>query len=539
VKFKASWLIVTIVIYFLLILSLIKWGLPNESHPYTYHMDEWHQLHSVKAVFKYGTPNVEKAAYGPLFHFFLSGIYLLPFMALGIINPFLVKSDFTALAMQARIFEILRLNTLIFGILSIILLAKIVKDYFKINPLATVIFFTFTPIWLSLSNYFKYDIALIFWILLALFFLLRYEKTATFKNFLLAAIPCGLALSTKISALPIVLVYLFAYFLFTPRQKWNFINLFKGISLLLGIFLLAGIPYIFYTKGGFKDFFYYNLVTNPNESLNYNLGMNFWSFLFLKLYPTLFGHFFYWIFIVSFFFFTTLKQEILKKKTFQLILFSFIVFFISLIPLKLFVSNRGLLLLPFMTIIVSLFVNRVLQTIPRNLRLIFALILTIGIAFQIIESFSWILIKMKNDPREVSSLWIIENIPEGTLIGVEDIVVYQMPPNIILREYTMRESGISVINRFRYKIVDAFTEELPPVVVITDRELVNYQKKSPKKALISRLRSEGYVIKAEFQPNFRLYEKFSSKINFYLSGLVPSPTITVYTRQVVFACSSR
>ena len=538
-KFKAPWLIITIVIYFLLILSLIKCGLPNGSHPYTYHMDEWHQLHSVKAVFKYGTPNVEKAAYEPLFHFFLSGIYLLPFMALRIINPFLVKSDFTALAMQARIFEILRINTLIFGILSIILLAKIVKDYFKINPLVTVILFTFSPIWLSLSNYFKYDIALIFWILLAIFFLLKYEKIPTFENFLLAAIPCGLALSTKISALPIVLIYIFAYFLFTPKSDWHFVNLLKGTGLLLGIFLLAGIPYIFYTKGEFKDFFYYNLVTNPNESLNYNLGMNFWPFLFLKQYPTIFGHFFYWIFIVSFFFFTILKREILKEKTFQLILFSFFVFFVSLIPLKLFVSNRGLVLLPFMAIIVGLFIDRVRQTIPKNIRLLLSLILAVGIVFQIAESFSWILIKLKNDPREVSSLWLVENIPKGTLIGIEDIIVYQMPPNIILQEYTMEESGISVTNHFRYKIVNAFTEELPPVVAITDRELANYQKKSLKKALISRLKSEGYIIKAEFQPNSWLYEKFGSKINFYLSGLVPSPAITVYARQVVFACNSR
>jgi len=192
-----------------------------------------------------------------------------------------------------------------------------------------------------------------------------------------------------------------------------------------------------------------------------------------------------------------------------------------------------------MAIIVGLFIDRVRQTIPKNIHLLLSLILAVGIVFQIAESFSWILIKLKNDPREVSSLWLVENIPKGTLIGIEDIIVYQMPPNIILQEYTMEESGISVTNHFRYKIVNAFTEELPPVVAITDRELANYQKKSLKKALISRLKSEGYIIKAEFQPNSWLYEKFGSKINFYLSGLVPSPTITVYARQVVFACNSR
>lgn len=524
-----------ICIYSVLTFLILSWGLPNEGHPYTYHMDEWHQLHSVKAVFKYGTPNVEKAAYGPLFHFFLSGIFLLPFMALGIINPFLVKSDFSALAMQARIFEILRLNTLIFGILSILVLAKIVKDYLKINPLVTVIFFTFTPIWLSLSNYFKYDIALVFWILLSLLFLLRYQKRPIFRLYLLAAIPCGLALSTKISSLPIVLIYIYAYFLFTPKKQWKLINLFKGIGALLGIFLLAGVPYLFYTKAGFKDFFFYNLIINPKESANYILGMNYWVFLFFRQYPAMFGKVFYWLFIVALFFLAIVKKNEVTGKSFRFILFSFIVFFLSLVPLKLFVFNRGLVLLPFMAIIIGLFVERASDILPRRFKKIFIFILTIAIVYQSLESFSWVLPKFEKDPRQVSSAWLAENIPPGTTIGVEEVVIYQEPPDIILKEYCLKESGVNVNNRFYYQLVNGSTKDLAPVVVVTNRLLAEKQKRSGKKDLIVRLNKEGYIIVAEFKPNLWLYSKFNDDINFYIPNLVPSPMITVYRKEFAFA----
>src|SRR3989344_2372378 len=102
-------------LYAVLSISVIDWGIPNNQHPFTYHMDEWHQLQSVRATFKYLTPNIEGAAHGTIFHFVLSGIYLAPFYLLRIVDPFLIKSGLSEIAMQAKLFEILRLNTLMFG----------------------------------------------------------------------------------------------------------------------------------------------------------------------------------------------------------------------------------------------------------------------------------------------------------------------------------------------------------------------------------------------------------------------------------------
>ena len=164
-----------IFIYFLAMISVIDWGIPNPNHPYNYHMDEWHQLESIKFLFKYGSPNLPGAANGTVFHFLLSGIYLLPFVLLKIIDPFSIKSGIDSLAMQQKLFEILRLNTLIFGVLSLFMLSNLVKKYFKSSATLPLVFFTITPLWLSLSNYFKYDIALIFWVIASLFYLLKYR----------------------------------------------------------------------------------------------------------------------------------------------------------------------------------------------------------------------------------------------------------------------------------------------------------------------------------------------------------------------------
>lgn len=163
---------VIIFVYVLAMLSVISYGIPNANHPFNYFMDEWHQSQSVRDLFKYGTPNISGAANGSIFQFFLTGIYLIPFQIFGVINLFAIKSSVINLDLQFRLFEILRLNTLIFGIGSITLIAYISKKYFRLNSFLTAFLFVINPLWLMLSNYFKYDIALMFWILVSMLFLL-------------------------------------------------------------------------------------------------------------------------------------------------------------------------------------------------------------------------------------------------------------------------------------------------------------------------------------------------------------------------------
>jgi hypothetical protein len=119
---------IIIVIYILLMLSIINWGNPNLNHPYNYHMDEWHQFMAVKSLYQHGTPNVEGAAHGTVFQFILSGIYLVPFIMLHIIHIGLLK---VSLVEQNTLFIILRINTLLFGILSLIVIALFLLQFLE------------------------------------------------------------------------------------------------------------------------------------------------------------------------------------------------------------------------------------------------------------------------------------------------------------------------------------------------------------------------------------------------------------------------
>ena len=44
-----------LLIYVVTMLFLIKWGVPNISHPFNYAMDEWHFSQALRAFFNHGT----------------------------------------------------------------------------------------------------------------------------------------------------------------------------------------------------------------------------------------------------------------------------------------------------------------------------------------------------------------------------------------------------------------------------------------------------------------------------------------------------
>ena len=77
---KKSLLILVIIFYSALLLSFLSWGVPNSAHPFTYHMDEWHQLMAVKAIVKYGTTTIPGSAEIPFVYPASSIIYLIPFI---------------------------------------------------------------------------------------------------------------------------------------------------------------------------------------------------------------------------------------------------------------------------------------------------------------------------------------------------------------------------------------------------------------------------------------------------------------------------
>ncbi len=518
--------------YVVLMISIIDWGIPNLSHPFNYQMDEWHQLQAIRATFENFSANVPGSAHGTMFHFILSGLYLIPFFALHIINPFIIKSSTEFLNVQQSLFEILRINTFLFGAFSIIVIAKIARDYLRVNSSVSAILFVFSPLWLSLGNYFKYDIALVFWISLSLLYLFKFGSRPTLKNYLIAGIFCGLGVATKISALPILIVYIVSFFVFS--QKINFRNLFFGQLVFFITVIFLGTPDLVLGKGSYKEFLYSNLVSGSNgfENLLTEFG-SWWQYLYFKIFPIDFGYGFFAVYVFGIIYWIFLSIKYLLKKT-QLykneffLLFCFLMFLLSLIPLRVGASgNRLLVLLPFFALLSASF----LKKITKNLnipRLQMSILITLIVVIQVFQSMTTVFIKWLPDVRQTSSVWIEKNIKKGSLIGIENIPIYQLLPDVAVREFYSEEKAT---NNFKYEVIHASSKNLPSVIIITNRYLeYDYFKISSKKKLLDRLKQEEYKEVVNFKPPEILYTFIGNDLNFFISGLVSVPTITIFKK---------
>src|SRR3989344_6049474 len=486
-------------------------------------MDEWHDFKVISNLYKHLTPNIPEAnGNGFVFYYLFAGLLLVPYMLLGVTSPFLIGSPVEALLTQERLFSVFRINALLFGLFTIYFLTKIAREHLKTNGFVTVFFFTFTPIWLSLSNYVKYDIPSLFWVVVSLYLMMEYGKKEKLKYFVGAGVTTALAIATKASGIPLFGVYIFSYFLYTPQSSRRLGSFLAGIITALAVFVIAGVPDLLIGRGSYGEYFWANLVRSPATSSNYILGSQWYVFLLKDVYPGIFGHPMIIMFAVSLLYLLFFVRN--KSPNVILVLFSLLIFSLSLVPLKLFAwGARTLVLLPHMALLISIFLSRL------KLSKVVVLILFVGMVYQLSESLSWVSIKLMPDPRSTSSAWIQKNVVWGSIIGVENIPVYQSLPDVVNKEYHQNLYNVPGPRKFRYEIVDANSNSLPQTVVVSDADIaVNYFDKSPKKDLVSRLRREGYKEEKFFAP-LDFYKFFGTEKMFFFSKLVPTPvSISVF-----------
>ncbi|PIR79715.1 MAG: hypothetical protein COU25_03825 [Candidatus Levybacteria bacterium CG10_big_fil_rev_8_21_14_0_10_35_13] len=528
---------IVLVIYSVTMLSIIGYGIPNASHPFNYFMDEWHQGQAVRNLFTQGSPNIEGSANGSIFQFFLTGLYLVPFIVFGIVNPFAIKSSVLQLDVQYTLFEILRLNTLFFGLASILLFYYICKKYFQLNTFTAIFFFVFNPVWIMLSNYYKYDIALMFWILLSFLFFLRYSEKQNFLNYLLAGIFSALALSTKLSPLPLLLVYILIYFMFTKDRIKNISWLIAGLFLYTITFIAFGIPDIILGKGNLTEYLNSNLLETPAlECSNIILPTNLWIYLTTDLYPSIFGHIFYFGFVLSFVgFCLSLRKNLVNNKANLVLFMCLILFLLSLYPLKIgATNNRVLVLLPFMVIFLAGFINWFLNKLKRNLLKLIILTVIMGVVvIQIFETYSWVYVKLSNDPRQTSSEWILKNISKGEALGIENIPIYQSLPDIVLKEFYLKQYAITQDFNYNYVVLSSYDKKYPNFIIMTNDEFDSkYLIESESKSILKKIKKQNYRKISQFTPDFKYLNLFTNDLNYQISGLIQAPiTVSIYEKK--------
>lgn len=526
--YKSKILFTIISSYVLLETITIKWGIPNQYHPFPYHMDEWHQLGAVGNTYRFGTPNTAGSANGTMLHFILSGVYLGVLSLIKVIDPFSLQID--NFAMREKIFILLRTQTIIYGVLAILLFYKI-ASFLKASPRVATFLFTFSPIWIMLSGYFKYDIALLFWILLSIYTLLIYSIKKNTIFFILSGIISGLAVSIKISAIPLLAIYIMSYFLFSSVRQYKPIII--GLLSFILTVILFGAPDTIFGKGNLYDYFYTNVISGPQDSTNFILNSTVFNYLTIKHFPVIFGHIFYYFSFICLIIITifTINKKFVDSKQEVFIILAFLIFASSLVPLKIWaIGNRSLVLLPFLSLFVGLCISK-LAVYPK-IRQVSKSLITIIIVLHIFESFLWINIKLQEPPQQTSSKWISKNIKTDGAIGIENIPIYQKLPDILVKEFYLKEYKVDYKNIYSYEVINSKTTKFPQFVILTDDNIHSKLfKLSPKNELTQKLKKNKYKILKSFKSDLGGLKFIISDKDFYMASLIAQPNeISIYER---------
>lgn len=518
--------------------SLSPWGLPNNNHPFPYFMDESHQLQAVRTVIKYGTSNYPQQENGPMFHYIVSAALVSPLVAFGAIDPFAIKSAISSNDIQRAIYIAFRMVILLFGVLSLLTMIRISK-ILKINSALVLLLVVLTPVWLSISNYFKYDIPFVFWTLLSFYLMLLYSQKNSSKIFLLAGATSALALATKITAVPLLVIYILSFFYFTKKPLKSIQTFFYGLVVYVITFIFLGIPDIIFGGRSMSEYLYYNIFLNPQNDKLFLFGVNRTQYLFGQLFPTIFGHFFFYFSVISVGYLVFklinlfVNHKLRNEKVSVFLLLTILLFSVSFIPLWIIGANRALIILPFLVLSTGIFTKDIYSNLSRVGKIIFVLILIFGFTLQSFETYSWVVLKFYSPPQVVSSSWIYKNLPKNTLIGIENVPVYQMLPDIVVKEYYETQYNIKKKYNFKYKIIDEKSEKLPPVIILSNSQFeYKYKKTSPKKSLLLRMYKENYHEIASFSPNPNFYKLFTNDINFVMTGMQAVPLkISVFIKK--------
>jgi len=495
-------LIGVILVYVVVELSLLNWGLPSQRRVFTYHMDEWHSLMAIKSIWQQGTNNVAGAANGTMGHFLLSGLSLIPLVLTRFIDIRLMDSAVTGLEMQRRIFQVLRLNTLVFGVLAALMVYLILKKHFRVKPSWGIVMLVFSPAWLVFSNYFRYDIALVFWILLALWWMLRYGKDLKRSSYLWAGITTGLAIATKLSALPLLALYFFAFFYYSKREKRDYRLLFWGLSIAWLVVVFWGVPDWLLGTGDYRRVI--EMIRGLESMVELLPGMSWWRYWLLIRLPESLGYGLVLGFLLALV--IRLKQRE-KKKDEWFLLIGLMFFLISLGYLKMAAtSNRILVLLPFLVVISG-------AVLSRKKVLTGLMILLMGV--QVGQGWLRVRIKWQLDPRQVASDWLEQEIPRGQVIGLENIPIYQMIPDGLLKDFYWQEHGLTSEGKHSYRIVEVQSDSLPEVMVITNHDQTKKKAYEQKQALIERLKEEGYEEAVSFSRSVKEFDSIPSRISVF------------------------
>ena len=453
-------------IIIILIGIALRWDSLNWARPYYFHPDEVRLMYAVNDI-SWHNPNPKFFAYGSL------PIYLLKIVdeagkALAQntpINQWLARLAARPLALD-DFFLTGRALSALFASLTLILLYLFGRRFFSSRvALWSTAFLSFTVLHIQLAHFLTVDVMLTFLILLAMYFmaaivaerparlspfasfaLLENEGQERFSriggNYLLAGIAIGLALATKISALPLYLVLLGAHLLRLLKKSrpagllWGLFM----VSLVLSVVVFLGCePYAFLD---FKEFYRQTKeqsdmvrgLTQPPYVIQYEKTAPYLYHLkHLLLYGmglplgflTLAGSL--GMILAMGFRLKAYLTDRLKGFDAYFTNADRVVLVILLWVLPVFATVGGfnvkflrymLPLIPFLCLLGAIWLEQLLQRFPAWKSVIYAIVsLTIG--FAVFYAAAFVSVYHRPDPRVQASKWIYEHVKPGATLLTE------------------------------------------------------------------------------------------------------------------------
>ena len=348
----------------------------------------------------------------PHFYYYINGIFYSVFVLFrALLGFFKLQNVFPVLWQDPEVFYLIsRVVTTIFASLTLIPVYKSIRLFLsKQNSLLTVLVFALIPYHVFISSFAVLEPAMLFFIAIATYFILRVYLENKTRDFILSGIFVGLACSVKYNAIFTVFPFIVANILYFYNKKSSF-NIYiskanvKNVGLFIVMLLVAFLatsPFIIFD---FKTFirsdspvgFFWQAQNLGRVSLELYPYLVLKNFLFIL--PKTISVAIWGVFIYKFFQFTYLK----KRKATEYISLCFIVIYVLYVSQ--FERQADHYFVP-LYIFIIIFCLDLFEKIFKNKK---ATLIFIGLIMVQVIYFKILIIN--TDSRTLASNWIMQQV---------------------------------------------------------------------------------------------------------------------------------
>ncbi len=412
-----------LILIFVLALALflrlegIQWGLPNSSHPYSYHPDESLILRHLS----YMTPTSlnPHSFVNPSLHFYIFGIVYQGMrwtMGIPSLKGTVPPDDLAHLYLSGRIL------TALMGVMSVFFLYWIGRRWFgEKTALLGAFLLAILPLHVVHSHYLTVEVPSSFWTLIAFLFFAKIEQSSRVGTYIGGGVGSGFAAASKYTGILCVPVLLLGH-LFIHRNKGIKVLWERRVLCFLIAALLAfalGTPYFFLAPSEVYKDIQILFATNIQSTkasypfpllLIYGLGTP-------MLLAFLFG----------------MVIALFQRKPADIFMLSYVALAFTLIFFAGTPFNRHVVLAaPFIVLLVARGFSFIFETTfwrgsKKLIAGFLALLLVFISLWTFLYSLGYVRLMAGRDIRDIAAEWIDSNLPGGSSLGVSKAWFYSPP----------------------------------------------------------------------------------------------------------------